>query len=64
LARAAHERGEYRKLYELALLKLERVKRRVRAQNNSERVDASRCKWVLSPKIERAVDGVAFATPR
>ena len=40
LARAAHERDEYRKLYELVLLELERVKRHLRAQNKSERVDA------------------------
>jgi hypothetical protein len=39
LARAAHERDEYRKLYELVLLELERVKRHLRAQNKSERVD-------------------------
>ena len=41
LARAAHERDEYRKLYELVLLELERVKRHLRAQNKSERVDAN-----------------------
>jgi len=40
LARASHERDEYRKLYELVLLELERVKRHLRAQNKSERVDA------------------------
>ena len=40
LARAAHERDEYRKLYELVVLELERVKRHLRAQNKSERVDA------------------------
>jgi transposase len=40
LARAAHERDEYRKLYELVLLELERVKRHLRAQNKSEHVDA------------------------
>jgi transposase len=40
LARAAHERDEYRKLYELVLFELERVKRHLRAQNKSERVDA------------------------
>ena len=39
-ARASHERDEYRKLYELVLLELERVKRHLRAQNKSERVDA------------------------
>ena len=41
LARAAHERDEYRKLYELVTLELERVKRYLRAQNKSERVDAA-----------------------
>jgi len=40
LARTSHERDEYRKLYELVLLELERVKRHLRAQNKSERVDA------------------------
>jgi transposase len=40
LARASHERDEYRKLYELVVLELERVKRHLRAQNKSERVDA------------------------
>jgi transposase len=38
--RAAHERDEYKKLYELVALELERVKRHLRAQNKSERVDA------------------------
>ena len=38
--RAAHERDEYRKLYELVLLELERAKRHLRAQNKSEKVDA------------------------
>ena len=37
--RAAHERDEYRKLYELVLLELERAKRFLRAQNKSEYVD-------------------------
>ncbi len=41
LARAQHERDEYRKLYELIKLELERVKRHLRAQNKSERVDAA-----------------------
>lgn len=41
LVRAAHERDEYRKLYELVVLELERVKRHLRAQNKSERVDAA-----------------------
>jgi transposase len=40
LARASHERDEYKKLYELVMLELERVKRHLRAQNKSERVDA------------------------
>lgn len=34
------ERERYRKLYELVLLELERVKRHLRAQDKSERVDA------------------------
>jgi len=38
--RAAHERDEYRKLYELVLLELERAKHHLRAQNKSEKVDA------------------------
>jgi transposase len=42
LARATHERDEYRKLYELVMLELERVKRHLRAQNKSEKVDAAR----------------------
>jgi transposase len=41
LARAHHERDEYRKLYELVMLELERVKRHLRVQNKSERVDAA-----------------------
>jgi transposase len=41
LARATHERDEYRKLYELVMLELERVKRHLRAQNKSEKVDAA-----------------------
>jgi transposase len=41
LARATHERDEYRKLYELVMIELERVKRHLRAQNHSERVDAA-----------------------
>ncbi|HEY6326784.1 MAG TPA: IS66 family transposase [Candidatus Cybelea sp.] len=39
--RATHERDEYRKLFELVALELERVKRHLRAQNKSERVDAN-----------------------
>jgi len=39
--RAARERDEYRKLYELVALELERAKRYLRAQNKSERVDPS-----------------------
>lgn len=38
--RAARERDEYRKLYELVLLELERAKRYLRAQNKSEYVDS------------------------
>lgn len=41
LSRATHERDEYRKLYELVMLELERVKRHLRAQNHSERIDAA-----------------------
>ena len=37
----ARERDEYRKLYELVMLELERVRRHLRAQNKSERVDAA-----------------------
>jgi len=39
--RVARERDEYRKLYELVMLELERVRRHLRAQNKSERVDAA-----------------------
>jgi len=39
--RLARERDEYRKLYELVMLELERVRRHLRAQNKSERVDAA-----------------------
>lgn len=41
LKRAEHERDQYQKLYELVTLELERVKRHLRAQNQSERVDAA-----------------------
>ncbi len=41
LKRAQHERDEYQKLYVLVTLELERVKRHLRAQNKSERVDAA-----------------------
>ncbi len=41
LARAQHERDEYKKLYELVILELARVKRHLRAQNTSEKVDAA-----------------------
>lgn len=37
--RVTRERDEYRKLYELVVLELERAKRYLRAQNKSERVD-------------------------
>lgn len=40
-ARLLHERDEYRKLYELVMLELERVKRHLRAQNKNEKVDAA-----------------------
>ena len=40
-SRVARERDEYRKLYELVQLELERVRRHLRAQNKSERVDAA-----------------------
>lgn len=39
LARVTHERDQYRKLYELVQMELERVRRHLRAQNKSERVD-------------------------
>ena len=39
--RLARERDEYRKLYELVMLELERVRRHLRAQNKSERVDGA-----------------------
>lgn len=48
LARATHERDEYRKLYELVMLELERVKRHLRAQNKSERVDAAQVQLAFS----------------
>lgn len=39
--KAAHERDEYRKLYELIHLELERVRRHLRAQNKTEKIDAT-----------------------
>jgi transposase len=61
--RAAHERDEYRKLYELVMLELERVKRHLRAQNKSERVDAQQvqlafaevAKLVVPPELAQAI---------
>jgi transposase len=41
LERVTFERDEYRKLYELATLELERVRRHLRMQNKSERVDTA-----------------------
>lgn len=48
LAKATHERDEYRKLYELVMMELERVKRHLRAQNGSERVDAAQVQLAFS----------------
>jgi transposase len=61
--RAAHERDEYKKLYELVALELERVKRHLRAQNKSERVDAQQvqlafaevAKLVVPPELAQAI---------
>ncbi len=61
--RAAHERDEYKKLYELVMLELERVKRHLRAQNKSERVDAQQvqlafaevAKLVVPPELAQAI---------
>jgi transposase len=61
--RAAHERDEYKKLYELIALELERVKRHLRAQNKSERVDAAQvqlafaevAKLVVPPDLAQAI---------
>jgi transposase len=61
--RAMHERDEYRKLYELVMLELERVKRHLRAQNKSERVDAQQvqlafaevAKLVVPPELAQAI---------
>lgn len=61
--RAAHERDEYKKLYELVMLELERVKRHLRAQNRSERVDAQQvqlafaevAKLVVPPELAQAI---------
>jgi transposase len=44
----ARERDEYRKLYELVMLELERVRRHLRAQNKSERVDAAQVQLAFS----------------
>lgn len=48
LAKATHERDEYRKLYELVMMELERVKRHLCAQNGSERVDAAQVQLAFS----------------
>jgi transposase len=61
--RASHERDEYKKLYELVMLELERVKRHLRAQNKSERVDAHQvqlafaqvAKLVVPPALAQAI---------
>lgn len=61
--RAAHERDQYKKLYELVAIELERVKRHLRAQNKSERVDAQQvqlafaevAKLVVPPEIAQAI---------
>jgi hypothetical protein len=63
--RVAHERDEYKKLYELIALELEleRVKRHLRAQNKSERVDAAQvqlafaevAKLVVPPELAQAI---------
>jgi transposase len=61
--RAAHERDQYKKLYELVAIELERVKRHLRAQNKSERVDAAQvqlafaevAKLVVPPEIAQAI---------
>ncbi len=61
--RAAHERDQYKKLYELVALELERVKRHLRAQNKSERVDAQQvqlafaevAKLVVPPELAQAI---------
>lgn len=48
LARVTHERDEYRKLYELVSMELERVRRHLRAQNKSERVDPAQIQLAFS----------------
>lgn len=61
--RASHERDEYKKLYELVMLELERVKRHLRAQNKSERVDAQQvqlafaevAKLIVPPELAQAI---------
>jgi transposase len=45
---ARQERDEYRKLYELVTLELERIKRHLRAQNKSERVDTAQVQLALT----------------
>jgi transposase len=61
--KAAHERDQYKKLYELVAIELERVKRHLRAQNKSERVDAQQvqlafaevAKLVVPPELAQAI---------
>lgn len=61
--RTAHERDEYKKLYELVMLELERIKRHLRAQNKSERVDANQvqlafaevAKLIVPPELAQAI---------
>lgn len=61
--RATRERDEYRKLYELVMLELERVKRHLRAQNKSEKVDAQQvqlafaevAQMIVPPEIAQAI---------
>jgi transposase len=61
--RAARERDEYKKLYELVMLELERVKRHLRAQNRSEKVDAAQvqlafaevAKLVVPPELAQSI---------
>ncbi|WP_394849418.1 IS66 family transposase [Pendulispora brunnea] len=61
--RAARERDEYKKLCELVMLELERVKRHLRAQNKPERVDATQvqlafaevAKLIVPPELAHAI---------
>ena len=53
--RAAHERDEYKKLYELVAIELERVKRHLRAQNKSERVDAQQVQLAFAQVAQLVV---------